>query len=150
MRAVELEQRVAELFKAALDVAPAQQAAFLQRECGSDETLRAAVEALLAADTAATGFLEPRWGQPRGIPSPTSAGVGPAMTGPPPDSFVGYQILKEVHRGGQGVVYEALQKSTRRNVAIKVMREGPFSAGSIIRTSWRSTTAAPQRAAPSS
>jgi tetratricopeptide (TPR) repeat protein len=32
-----------------------------------------------------------------------------------------------VHRGGQGVVYEALQRSTRRRVAVKVMREGPFA-----------------------
>lgn len=52
---------------------------------------------------------------------------GPAFTGPAPDSFAGYQILREVHRGGQGVVYQALQKSTNRKVAIKVMREGPFT-----------------------
>jgi tetratricopeptide (TPR) repeat protein/tRNA A-37 threonylcarbamoyl transferase component Bud32 len=32
-----------------------------------------------------------------------------------------------VHRGGQGVVYEAVQRSTRRRVAIKVTREGPFA-----------------------
>src|SRR3990172_1801452 len=47
--------------------------------------------------------------------------------GPPPDSFTGYQLLREIHRGGQGVVYQAIQESTKRKVAIKVMREGPFS-----------------------
>lgn len=52
---------------------------------------------------------------------------GSSFSGPPPDSFAGYQILREVHRGGQGVVYQALQKSTNRKVAIKVMREGPFA-----------------------
>lgn len=52
---------------------------------------------------------------------------GPWLGGPPPDSFTGYKIIKELHRGGQGVVYQAIQQSTQRKVAIKVMREGPFA-----------------------
>jgi len=51
----------------------------------------------------------------------------------PPDLLPGYEILGEIHRGGQGVVYRALQKATRRKVAIKVMREGPFAG-------WRDRT----------
>jgi len=42
-------------------------------------------------------------------------------------SFPGYRLLGEIHRGGQGVVYQALQESTRRKVAIKVLKEGPFA-----------------------
>ncbi|HQE83876.1 MAG TPA: protein kinase, partial [Candidatus Hydrogenedentes bacterium] len=45
----------------------------------------------------------------------------------PDESIPGYQIIQEIHRGGQGVVYQAIQKSTKRRVAIKVMREGPFA-----------------------
>ncbi len=48
-------------------------------------------------------------------------------SGPPPDSFAGYEIVREIHRGGQGVVYQAIQKTTKRKVAIKVMHEGPFA-----------------------
>ncbi len=36
----------------------------------------------------------------------------------------GYKIIRELHRGGQGIVYEAVQKTTRRQVAIKVLRDG--------------------------
>jgi tetratricopeptide (TPR) repeat protein/predicted Ser/Thr protein kinase len=44
----------------------------------------------------------------------------------PPASFPGYKIVGGIHRGGQGIVYRATQTATGREVAIKVMREGPF------------------------
>ncbi|HOW69980.1 MAG TPA: protein kinase [Phycisphaerae bacterium] len=54
--------------------------------------------------------------------------LGQAPDIPPPrDSLPGYEILSEIHRGGQGVVYRALQRATRREVAIKIMHEGPFA-----------------------
>ena len=46
---------------------------------------------------------------------------------PPPDSFPGYDVICQIHRGGQGVVYKALEKGSNRKVAIKVMRDGPFA-----------------------
>lgn len=61
-----------------------------------------------------------------GEPTIPSSVAGPRFTGPPPDSFTGYKIIRELHRAGQGVVYQAIQKSTQRKVPIKVMREGPF------------------------
>lgn len=42
-------------------------------------------------------------------------------------SVPGYRLLKEIHRGGQGVVYLAIQESTRRKVAIKILKEGPLA-----------------------
>ena len=53
-----------------------------------------------------------------------------SFSAPPADSFVGYQIVREIHRGGQGVVYQAVQQSTKRKVALKVMKEGPFAGPS--------------------
>lgn len=49
---------------------------------------------------------------------------------PPHGAFPGYDIVREIHRGGQGVVYQAVQLSTRRHVAIKVMHSGPFMGSS--------------------
>jgi len=40
----------------------------------------------------------------------------------------GYRLLNEIHSGGQGIVYRALQESTRRDVAIKFLRSGPLSS----------------------
>lgn len=39
----------------------------------------------------------------------------------PAGLFPGYEIRREIHRGGQGVVYKATQHSTKQTVAIKLM-----------------------------
>lgn len=46
------------------------------------------------------------------------------------DRFTNYRLIGEIHRGGQGVVYKATQLSTQREVAIKVLLEGPFAGPS--------------------
>ena len=45
----------------------------------------------------------------------------------PADAIPGYTLVREIHRGGQGVIYLAIQQSTKRKVAIKVLHEGPFA-----------------------
>lgn len=54
-------------------------------------------------------------------------GLGGGPGGAAGGAIPGYRLLKEIHRGGQGVVYLAVQEATRRKVAIKVLREGPFA-----------------------
>ncbi len=61
-------------------------------------------------------------------PPSGSAALGFAGDLPPAEAFPNYQLIREIHRGGQGVVYLAVQKSTKRKVAIKVAREGPFAS----------------------
>ncbi len=45
-----------------------------------------------------------------------------------PDAIPGYELVRCVGQGGQGVVYEAIQVATKRAVAIKVLAEGRFAA----------------------
>ena len=46
----------------------------------------------------------------------------------PENFFAGYTLRGRIDRGGQGAVYEAIEHSTGRRVAIKVLRSGPFSS----------------------
>lgn len=59
----------------------------------------------------------------------TKAGSADSPPPLPTDSFPGYAVVRLLHRGGQGVVYEAVQESTNRKIALKVMRSGPFASG---------------------
>ena len=49
-------------------------------------------------------------------------GLGDAV-----DEVPGYELLREIHRGGQGVVWLAEQDGTRREVAIKMLLAGRFA-----------------------
>gem|GEM_PF-1103810 len=73
-------------------------------------------------------------------PTPPSASDQPTRAGHPSagDSpseplqaetggIEGYVLKEEIHRGGQGVVYRAIQLGTKRQVALKVLLEGQFA-----------------------
>jgi len=75
--------------------------------------------------------LEPKTGaglRPRTVAAENpSSGHERLATDAPVPQITGYDVLEEVHRGGQGVVYRAIQLSTGQSVAIKLMRDRPFA-----------------------
>ena len=56
----------------------------------------------------------------------------PRVAGPPDpggrDEIPGYELGEEIHRGGQGVVYQATQLATKRAVAIKMLLWGTHAS----------------------
>jgi serine/threonine protein kinase/tetratricopeptide (TPR) repeat protein len=108
-------QRAKKVFLAVCDLEAAELAAALDRECGDDAELRADVESLLAHQDA---------------PTATIGGVGPDLAprgeAGEPMRIGAYRVIRELGRGGMGVVYLGMREDDqfKRRVAIKVLKRG--------------------------
>jgi tRNA A-37 threonylcarbamoyl transferase component Bud32/tetratricopeptide (TPR) repeat protein len=112
-------RRLSDLFQRALDVAPEQRTAWLDRECAGDEALRDEVAALLAADTG---------GVASELEQLVTDGASPGRPQPGDVIASRYRILHAIGEGGMGVVFAAEQLDPPRRVALKCIRPGWLDA----------------------
>ncbi|MCA9138671.1 MAG: hypothetical protein KDB00_17990 [Planctomycetales bacterium] len=102
------------VFQEALKLPENERAAFVDRACNQDASLAGEVLTLLAVFDEAEDELESTPLLPK-IESHSSH--APLMA----EELAGYRFLNEIYRGGQGIVYRAIQLSTKRVVVVKVM-----------------------------
>jgi tetratricopeptide (TPR) repeat protein len=124
-------RRIDDLVHAALELEPTQRAAFLDQACPGEPEIRAEVEALVAADEQAGGFLEePAIRQQDGL-GEFATGTGPetidgALAAGTGQHIGHYRVIRRLGQGGMGAVYLAARSDAEydRAVAIKVLRPG--------------------------
>ena len=115
------QDRADAIFDAALDLPPAQRAAYLDKACRQDAGLRRHVENLLKAHENAGEFLA----QPAAPPRNQTIAISLPPEEPAGDLIGRYKILQKIGEGGCGVVYMAEQEvPVRRRVALKVIKLG--------------------------
>jgi hypothetical protein len=117
----DLTSSLKSVFGRAIEIdSPDERAAYLDRECGANNVLRAEVEGLIQALDRAGEFMQ----------RPADAGavgtIAQQSVSESPGSVIGlYKLLEQIGEGGFGVVYLAEQeKPVRRRVALKIIKPG--------------------------
>src|SRR5262245_59895088 len=126
-----------ELFLAALEVAPSERAAWLERELPAEAGLREQVGLLLAAHDATQSLLDrpravdPLAGLHAKLDGPT---VDPPATELPGTQIGPYKLIEQIGEGGMGTVWMAQQtEPVKRLVALKLIKAGMDSRQVIAR-----------------
>jgi eukaryotic-like serine/threonine-protein kinase len=96
-----------------LETDPSQRAEAMDRLCGSDSELRSSVESLLAMEQKAGALFD----------SAAAPGAQWRAEAPAPETIGPYRVVKEIGRGGMGVVYlgDRADGQYRKQVAIKLI-----------------------------
>ncbi|MBS0197753.1 MAG: serine/threonine protein kinase [Planctomycetes bacterium] len=119
-------QKAMDIFLAAADLPEQARAARIQELSGGDDQVREQAMRMLRNDRASESLVGSghlRAGLQQLLDESGAQGQGADECESP--EFVGqYRILRRIGSGGMGDVFEALQETPRRSVAVKIMRAG--------------------------
>ncbi|MBA2731781.1 MAG: serine/threonine protein kinase, partial [Acidobacteria bacterium] len=109
------------IFKTALELSPAECAAFLEKACASDKELRHEVEMLIKSDAEASSFLDAP-----AIESAASLLKNNDVASLAGQTIGSYKIIREIGHGGMATVYLAMRADDQysQHVAIKLIGRG--------------------------
>src|SRR4030095_5608871 len=109
-------QRVDEVFQAAIELHPAERAAFLDKCCADDQELRTEVESLISCDKQGLSFVdEPAFQKAAGLLIVDEPQLRDGQ-------HIGhYEIAGLIGRGGMGEVYGAKDLRLNRRIALKLL-----------------------------
>jgi serine/threonine-protein kinase len=124
------------ILDAALDLSNGDRAAFVERACEGNTSLRSLVERLLRAHAREDGVLSGRaidLAQPLLVQPDEPRTASPSA--PVPGRIGPFRIVRELGRGGMGIVYLAQRDDAPDDppVALKVLRDGAYAGGSALR-----------------
>ncbi len=110
------------IFTRALELPAAERDAFILASCAGDPAMESRVRRLLAATERSSGFLE-------------SPALPPAAAhrSHMPDAIGTYLVVGVLGVGGMATVYEAIQESPSRRVALKVMHHSMTQTDALLR-----------------
>src|SRR6202043_3031545 len=126
-------QEIRDVLEKALELAPGERSAFLNRACSSDQSLRQEVETLLAS----SGGLRSNFLQSSELADGLGAdsGIGSAGSLEAGQLFAQrFQVLRRLGEGGMGQVWLAEQIApVRRQVALKLIKAGMYDEAIVQR-----------------
>lgn len=132
MNPAERHARVMSIFDHACELEGAQREAYLSEACSGDQDLRAQVEMMLRHDASANERFDAVEGG-RAIEVMAGDLLDDRDHEDVPDQIGGYRVLREIDRGGMGVIYEAQQQSPSRRVALKILQGGLVNRELLLR-----------------
>jgi serine/threonine protein kinase len=117
-------EKIQKIFSEAIALPEIERAAFLHKQCGTDEALRAELDSLLENHNSKSDELEQDWSDLPTIDSKAGAPKKETSSAPRshPKQIGDYKVIRVLGEGGMGITYEAVQKSPKRRVAIKVIK----------------------------
>jgi serine/threonine protein kinase len=130
-------RQIEDLYHLALEKPSQDRAAFLDRACSADPSLRQELESLLAIADGADAYVKAAVREASFSAGDATAVAPNALNpGSGPQKLGRYELLEQVGKGGMGVVYRAIDPAIGRTVAIKTMviNDGSDVGASELRT----------------